>query len=105
MEKEYYDGIIRFEGEYLYVHKLKGKHYYKNGQLEYEGEYLYDKKYNGKGYDENGNILYELNNGKGKIKEYGNYTDKLKFEGEYLNGQRNGKGKEYNWNGELEFKW
>ena len=27
----------------------------------------------------------------------------LLFEGEYLNGKRNGKGKEY-WNGELEFE-
>ena len=28
---------------------------------------------------------------------------KLRFEGEYLNGKKNGKGKEY-WNGELEFE-
>ena len=39
-------------------------------------------------------------NGKGK--EY--YDYKLKFEGEYLNGKRNGKGKEYNRNGELIFE-
>ena len=25
----------------------------------------------------------------------------MKFEGEYFNGERNGKGKEYNWNGKL----
>ena len=30
------------------------------------------------------------------VKEY-NYNGKLEFEGEYLNGKRNGKGKEYNW--------
>ena len=30
----------------------------------------------------------------GKGKEY-NYDGKLKFEGEYLKGKRNGKGKEY----------
>ena len=40
-------------------------------------------------------------NGKGK--EY--YTNgNLMFKGEYLNGKRNGKGKEYYENGELEFE-
>ena len=37
-------------------------------------------------------IEFETNE---KGKEYDSYTDKLIFEGEYLNGQRNGKGKEY----------
>ena len=37
---------------------------------------------------------YEIKEGNGYIKEY--YSDdKLEFEGEYLNGERNGKGKEY----------
>ena len=40
-------------------------------------------------------------NGKGK--EY-NIYGKLIFKGEYLNGRRNGKGKEYNYDGELEFE-
>ena len=39
----------------------------------------------------------------GKGKEYYD-NGKLKFEGEYLNGERNGKGKEYYWNGKLEFE-
>jgi len=38
----------------------------------------------------------------GKGKEYDIY-DKLIFEGEYLNGERNGKGKEY-YNGEIAFE-
>ena len=59
--------------------------------------YLYDRKWNGKGYDENGNIIYELHNGNGKVREYKN--DVLIFEGEYLEGLRNGKGKEYYKNG------
>ena len=80
-----------FEGEYLYGYQLRDKLYI-NDHLEYEGEYLYNKKLNGKGYDENGNIIYELINGNGKVKEYWD-SGKLKFEGEYLNGQRNGKGK------------
>ena len=59
--KEYNDdGQLKFEGEYLYNYKIKGK-YYINEKLEYEVEYSYDKKWNGKGYDENGNVIYELN--------------------------------------------
>ena len=41
-------------------------------------------------------------NGKGK--EYFYYNDKLSFEGEYKNGKRNGKGKEYNDVGKLLFE-
>ena len=47
---------------------------------------------------------FEVKNGKGKINEY-YYNGKLVFEGEYINGERNGKGKEYNYkNGKLEFE-
>ena len=45
--------------------------------------------------------IYILKNGKGK--EYNNYNGKLKFEGEYLNGERHGKGKEYK-NGQVIFE-
>ena len=55
---------MKFEGEYLYNYKIRGKEYNK-GILEYEGEYLFHKKWNGKGFDEKGNIVYELNNGNG----------------------------------------
>ena len=51
-------------------------------------------KSNGQGYDTNNNIIYELKKGKGYVKEYEN-NDILVFEGEYINGVRNGKGKEY----------
>ena len=92
-----------FEGEYLYNTIIKGKEYIK-GRLEFEGDYLYNKRWNGKGYDENGNIIYELINGNGQIKEYYD-NGKLFFEGEYLNGERNGKGKEYFFNGKkMEWK-
>ena len=80
---------------------MKGKEYI-YGILEYEGEYLLNKKWNGKGYDKKGNIIYELINDNGKVKEYDNYGY-LIFEGEYLNGKRNGKGKEYK-DGKLEFE-
>ena len=44
----------------------------------------------------NGNIVYELVNGKGNVKEYEKGI--LIYEGEYLDGKKSGKGKEYiNW--------
>ena len=46
---------------------------------------------------ERNNLLYVLNEGKGTVKEY-DYSGYLIFEGEYLNGQREGKGKEYKYN-------
>ena len=38
------------------------------------------------------------------IKEYNDYYSLIIFEGEYLNGQKHGKGKEYYDNGKLEFE-
>ena len=93
-------GELRFEGEYLYDFKIKGKEYIE-GRLEYEGEYFWNKKWNGKGYDENGNIIYILKNGRGKFKDYNN-SGELIFDGEYLNGKKNGMMKEY-CNGKLIF--
>ena len=43
-------GLLEFEVEYWYNHKLRGR-VYVNNKLEYEGEYLYDKKWNRKRYD------------------------------------------------------
>ena len=51
-----------------------------------EGEYLKDNKWNG------------------KIKEYDYDNLNLKNEGEYLNGIKHGKWKEYDNNGELKFE-
>ena len=102
--KEYDLGKLIFEGEFLNNKRNgKGKDYgCFNGKLLFEGEYFNNIKYNGKGFDEEGNIIYELKNGTGKVKEY-NYYGYLEFEGEYLNGLRNGKGKEYKY-GELIFE-
>ena len=94
-----------FDGRYLNGRKNgKGKEYYSNGKILFDGEYLNGKKWNGKGYNSNRNIEFEIKDGKGIIKEYDLYSDKLKFEGKYLNGERNGKGKEYYWNGKLKFE-
>ena len=50
-----------------------------------------------KEYDKNNNVIREIINGKGCFKEYNIFND-LVYEGEFLNGVRNGKGKEYHFN-------
>ena len=70
--------------------------------------YKYETNRNGKIYDAFENKLLfegEFINGKrnGKGKKYNIYGN-LIFEGEYLNGKRNGKGKEYNDKGEIIFE-
>ena len=100
--KEYYfvNGNLIFEGEYLNGKRNgKGKEYdHYGGKLKFEGEYLNDKQWIGKIYDDNGKIVHELNNKKDGLnnKEY--------QEREYLNGERNGKGKEYNFDNKIIFE-
>ena len=85
-----------FIGEWKNDLRYKGKEYI-NGDLIFEGEYLNGKKWNGNGREEwwNGNILFEGQFKEGmrsKGKEYNFHGEKI-FEGEYLNGKRwNGKG-------------
>ena len=131
-----------FEGEYLNGKKNgKGKLYleyspiFSEGEtgdkiLITEGEYFNGKEWNIKHYDSKGNLLYELKNGKGLVKdvydynnnaikyekeflngeangkgkEYFENSNKIKFEGDYLNNNINGKGKEYDFNGKLIFE-
>ena len=47
---------------------------------------------------------YKIVGKNGKVKEYTLNTDKLIFEGEYLNGKRNGEGKEYYDDGKLKYE-
>ena len=93
--KEYFeDGKLKFEGDYLKGEKNgKGKEFV-NDKIRFNGKYINGLKWDGKGYDENNNVIYELKNGKGFIKEY-DFNNKLVFEGEYIDGKRNGKGREY----------
>ena len=93
---EYEGDTLRFEGEYLNGERNgKGKEYYNNGDLKFEGEYLNEKIWNGKIYNPQGVVECEIKEGKGYIKEYTYSGNFLLYEGEYLNGERNGKGKEY----------
>ena len=88
-------GNIIYEGEYLNGEKNgKGKEYYEKSKIKFEGIYKNDKRWNGIGYDINSKIIYKIKEGKGYVYEYNN-DGKLIFEGEYINGIKNGKGKEY----------
>ena len=92
--KEYSGNNIIFEGEYLNDKKNgKAKEYDLYGNLVFEGEYLNGRKWNGKAYGKNGK-LYELKEVKGFFKEYVYKFGSL-YEGKFLNGKINGKGKEY----------
>ena len=78
---EYYHDIVIFKGEYLNGKKHgKGMEYNYDGILKFEGDYLYGKKWNGKVYDIHDGTVYKILNGKGFIKEYDNFGN-LIFEG------------------------
>ena len=47
---------------------------------------------------------YIVNDENGKVKESMGYNYALKFEEEYSNGERNGKGREYDYKGKLKFE-
>ena len=126
--KEYYDdGKLFFEGKYLnrkrfgngkiygrngniitegvYKNGLRNGQcieYYSDGKVLTKGEFLNDNEWNTKEYDKNGKIKKEIKNGKGILNEY-NENYQLIFEGEYLNGLKNGKGKKYS-DGKLIFE-
>ena len=95
---EYVIGDLIYKGEYLNDQRHgKGKILDLNGNIIFEGEYLYGKQWNAKYYDEKGNIVDGLKNGKGKCKTviiHRNLEVTL-YEGEFLNGEPNGKGKEF----------
>ena len=61
--------------------------------MQFKGEYINGRRYSGKGYNYNGKEVFIIKEGKGHAKEYYFYG-KLKWEGQYLNRKRNGKGKE-----------
>ena len=64
--KEYYNGKLIFEGEYL---NGEGKEYDYDGDLLFEGEYLNGKRWNGEGYYKEGEIDFKIKEGNGKGKD------------------------------------
>ena len=112
-------GFLIYEGEYLNGKKDgKGKEYFPEDILVFEGIYKKGKRWDGYAYDPNGDIIYQIKDGEGCIKEYDYsyymtliddiyikiYTYTITFEGNYLNGEKNGKGKEYNDYGQIIFE-
>ena len=93
------ENFLLYEGRYLNGKRNEyGKEYYNNGKLKFIGAYRNIKKWEGKGYDRRNKVVYKLKNGAGLVKEY-NKMNFITFEGEYANGEKNGKGKEYRYNG------
>ena len=115
--KEYNEGgKLIYEGEYLNGKTIgQGKEYYDNGILKYEGEFISLCRKQGKGklYNIKDELIfegefYENKKWNGYGKEYFNEDDEnnennliLKYEGEYHNGKKIGKGKEYNEKGQI----
>ena len=92
---KYKNNILIYEGEFLNGERNgKGKEY-NEGKLLFEGEFFKGKQWNGIGFGFRGNKAFILKDGKGYKKEHWR-NNKLSFEGEYLNGERNGEGKLYN---------
>ena len=65
-------------------------------------EYQYKDIYHEKMLTYEGEYLNGKRNGKGK--EYDAYNENILYEGEYLNDKRNGNGKEYHDNGRLKYE-
>ena len=70
----------------------------------YKGTFLNGKKWDITGYDINNKVIYHIKNGKGYVKEFDIWYDSLEYEGEYINGEKIGKGKEYDYKGNLIFE-
>ena len=103
--KLYIDNELIFEGNYSNNERNgEGKEYYPDNNLLFEGKYLNNKKWEGKGYNNSGQFEYEIKNGFGYIKEFYEYGDRIKYEGEYAEGEKNGIGKEYDRGGNIIFE-
>ena len=92
-----------YEGEFRKNKRHGMGKEYRVGILIFEGKYLNGKMWEGSGFDAKGDIIFKIVNGAGHVKEY-HENGKLKFEGEYLKGLREGKAKEYFPNGKIFFE-
>ena len=93
-------GNLIFEGQIENLKKNgEGIEYDNNKKIIFKGEYINNNKWNGIEYNYQGNIQFEQEYKKGEkniktiMKKY--FKNKLIFEGESINGEKNGKGKEY----------
>ena len=77
--KEFYkNGQLKFEGDYKDGKKNGiGKEFYENSYLKFKGEYRNGKRWNGKGYNYEGKEEFEIKSGNGKGREYDFYGNIL----------------------------
>ena len=97
---------IYYQGKYIiYESNKKAKNIILKWIIIWREIFKWWKKWKSKEYNDKENLIFEgkylkgKRNGKGKEYHYG----RLIFEGEYLNGEKNGKCKEYNYNSNLIF--
>ena len=103
IEADKINDILIYRGEYLNGKRNgHGKECKKFGEIIFQGEYLNGIRWNGIIYGSNEKIICKIKEGKGVRKEY-HTNNLLLFDGEYLNGQINGKTKIYYKNGVLMF--
>ena len=113
-KKESYNNIynenntLKFENNYINgLIQGKGIEYNIKGKIKFEGEYLFGKKWNGKDNDNFYNIFankFEVQYSCGTIEGILYWDDKILINGYYLNAKKNGKGKYYDSDGNLEFE-
>ena len=110
---EYYeDGNLKYEGNFFYGKIFGyGIEYNHKKQKIFKGEYINDKRWKGTlyKYNEKNKIELEEEYIKGKltgkiIKKIYYESGVIKFSGEFFNGEKNGKGEEYNKEGILIYK-
>ena len=94
-----YFGELEFEGLYLNGERNgKGKEYYEEDEVKFYKNYKdylnKEKNGDGKNIDSDKKLVFELQ-AKALNYDRNHNKDLLKFDGEYLNGERNGKGIEY----------
>ena len=96
-KEEYTCKDLIYEGEFLNGQITgKGTLFWTEGILIFDGEFLNGKRWNGKG-----GIFLNV------IERYGSQNfgrDKVVFVGEYSNGKKNGKGKEFYFNDKIKFE-
>ena len=106
MGKEYdKDNNFIFEGEYKERKKWNGIFKdYSYRVLIFEAEILNPKIITSKAYNKKTKNVLEFKNGNGYTREYYSDFDSFKFEREFKNGIRNGKGTEYDCEAKLIFE-
>jgi hypothetical protein len=100
-----YNEIIGFESEFINGKKFGKLYNYYSSSLLFEGEYKYEKIWDEKDkkFFAKKIKLEKINKNLIRGKQFMSSDGKLKYDGEFKNGKKHGKGKEYDFNGILIF--